>query len=126
MNINTRKKIIEEANKWKGTVYLFGGNSTDGIDCSHFVWQVYKKIVYPGMPYIFSDSSKDGMYFKRVTKSQLKQGDLVVWKSHIGIVDDPVLGTFIGAQCSTGVAKTFYTSGYWASEGVQYFLQSKW
>lgn len=51
----------------------------------------------------------------------------MVWFEHIGIVVDPILGTFIGAQRSTGVAGAYYSSGHWANtEPVEYFLQSKW
>lgn len=124
MHIATRDKIIKEAMSWKGAPYLWGGNSKAGIDCSHFVWQVYKAVVFPDMPYIFSDPSRDGSYFKRIDKAQVLKGDLVVWSGHIGIVVDPIQSTFIGAQTSTGVAGAFYGSGHWAN--VQYFLQSKW
>ena len=37
------RKIIEEARKYEGNPYVYGGNSlTEGIDCSHFVWRIYK------------------------------------------------------------------------------------
>ncbi len=36
----TRKAVLEIASEWKNTPYLMGGNSKDGIDCSHFVYQV--------------------------------------------------------------------------------------
>ncbi len=37
------RKIIEEAKKYEGNPYVYGGNSlTGGIDCSHFTWRVYK------------------------------------------------------------------------------------
>ena len=37
---HTRQAMMSAAEKWKGTPYLLGGNSTQGIDCSHFVYQV--------------------------------------------------------------------------------------
>lgn len=37
------RKIIEEAKKYEGNPYEWAGSSlTGGIDCSHFVWMVYK------------------------------------------------------------------------------------
>lgn len=126
MHVTTRDKIIQEAIKWKGTPYLWGGNSTAGIDCSHFVWQVYKTVVYDGLPYIFSSPSADAAWFNRVAESAVLKGDLIVWGAqHIGIVVDPDAGSFIGAQCSTGVAGAYYKSGYWNQNNI-YFLQFIW
>ena len=39
------RKILEEARKYEGYPYVYGGNSLSGrggIDCSHFTWRVYK------------------------------------------------------------------------------------
>ena len=37
------RKIIEEARKYEGNPYVYGGNSlTGGIDCSHFTYWVYR------------------------------------------------------------------------------------
>ncbi|MEZ5427777.1 MAG: NlpC/P60 family protein [Pyrinomonadaceae bacterium] len=119
----TRKKIIWEAMGWKGTRYLWGGNSRKGIDCSHFVWQIYHKIVDRAIPeHFFTSSANDSLFFKRVESQDVIKGDLIVWgNQHIGIVVEPGSGTFIGAQCSTGVAGAFFKKGYWAKE--HYFLQ---
>ncbi len=35
-----RSAMFKVAADWKGTPYIFGGNSKQGIDCSHFVYQV--------------------------------------------------------------------------------------
>lgn len=124
MDYTVRDKIIQEAISWKGVPYLYGGDSKTGIDCSHFVWRVYKAVVFPDMPYIFNDPSRDGEYFNQVAKEKVLKGDLVVWSGHIGIVVDPILGTFIGSQSTNGVSGAYYSSGYWSNHS--YFLQSKW
>ena len=122
----TRKKIIWEAIKWKGTRYVWGGNSKGGIDCSHFVWQIYHKIVNKAIPeHFFTSSANDYLFFNKVNAEEVKKGDIISFgNEHIGIVVEPDVGTFIGAQCSTGVAGTHYKRGYWASR-QHYFLQYK-
>jgi len=121
----TRKKIIWEAIDWKGTRYHWGGNSRGGIDCSHFVWQVYHKIVDRTIPvHFFTSSGNDHLLFNRISPTSVMKGDVIVWgEQHVGIVVEPNEGTFIGAQCSTGVAGAHYKHGYWAQP--HYFLQFK-
>jgi cell wall-associated NlpC family hydrolase len=122
----TRKKIIWEAIKWKRTPYVWGGNSRFGIDCSHFVWQVYHKVVNKAIPeHFFTSSANDELFFNRVNEGAVLKGDVIVWgEQHVGIVVEPGEGTFIGAQCSTGVAGAYYSHGYWAQK-PHYFLQYK-
>lgn len=39
---NEREKIVNVAMGWLGVSYRLFGNNKEGIDCSHFVLQVYK------------------------------------------------------------------------------------
>lgn len=127
LTLQKRKEIIWEALSWKKTPYIWGGNSKRGIDCSHFVWQVYHKIVSSRIPeHFFTSSANDYLFFNQITKNEAKKGDLIVWGSqHIGIVVEPDQGTFIGAQCSTGVAGAYYSKGYWSTVPGMYFLSYK-
>ncbi|MGL4422189.1 MAG: C40 family peptidase [Gemmataceae bacterium] len=108
-----REDIITTAQTWAGTKYNYGGNSSKGIDCSHFVWQVYKATVDPLMAYQTTSAMKSDPKFTTVTTPE--KGDIVLWDGHVGIVVDPTMGTFIGAQSSTGVAESNYkTNLYWS------------
>jgi cell wall-associated NlpC family hydrolase len=51
-NINpSNNPVANEALKYLGTPYVWGGNGlTTGIDCSHFVAQVYTRIGWPAPP----------------------------------------------------------------------------
>jgi cell wall-associated NlpC family hydrolase len=53
-------------------------------------------------------------YFVKVDTPQ--KGDLVHFTGHIGIVTNPDMGEFIGAQTSTGVHTANYKHGYWAGD----------
>lgn len=127
-----KKAMFEAGDEWKGTTYLYGGNSKQGIDCSHFVYQVLnearKKVASASnapepqlVDYRSTSTIEDSKLF--VSVSIPEPGDLVLWDGHVGIVVNPATGTFIGAQTSTGVAEANYLTGYWKDRGVKKFLR---
>jgi cell wall-associated NlpC family hydrolase len=104
------QEIIDEAKKYIGTPYLWGGNTPSGFDCSGFVKYVFTKF---------------GVSIPRTTETQWTAttpvnspsiGDLVFFQtykpgpSHVGIY----LGNnkFISAA-SSGVTISNMTSSYW-------------
>jgi cell wall-associated NlpC family hydrolase len=106
------QEIIDEAKKYIGTPYLWGGNTTSGFDCSGFVKYVFAKF---------------GVSLPRTTETQWTAstpvnapsiGDLVFFQtykpgpSHVGIY----LGNnkFISAA-SSGVTISDLTSSYWGT-----------
>ena len=108
------RNVLDEAHKKVGTPYLYGGNTDDGIDCSHFVHQVYNAagIQYPYLP-TSADWKKAGF---QETENP-RRGDIIMWDGHMGIVADPEKKIFIGAQSSTGVAEAGYEEGkYWGKK----------
>ena len=109
-----RKGIIRKAGEWTGTRYQFGGGSNQGIDCSHFVYEVFKAEVDPEMVYAATSGLLTSTAFADVLMPQT--GDLVFWPGHVAIVVDGPGGNFIGAQTSTGVAQASFTKGYWAGQ----------
>jgi cell wall-associated NlpC family hydrolase len=125
-----RNAIVEQAKKWIGTPYLFGGNSPSGIDCSHFVYQAVNDArkacapdsLEPQLLEYRSTGTIEASHLWLPTKD-LDKGDLVLWDGHAGIVLDPGLQTFIGAQSSTGVAVASYASGYWQKRAGMRFLR---
>jgi cell wall-associated NlpC family hydrolase len=113
-DINT---VATEAQAWKGTRYRYGGKDKNGIDCSHFVYQVYRQ-VFDGYDYRMASEYLNDETFAP-TKSPLI-GDVIVFPSvkgssaHVGIITDVNSAKFIGAQSSTGVKEASFASGtYW-------------
>ncbi len=113
------------ARAWKGTPYSYAGKSRNGIDCSHFVFEVYSQAV-PGFGYRMAREYLNDAKFVVVTDPQM--GDIIVFpgyrgsSDHVGIVTDAQTKMFIGSQSSTGVAETSFgpNTYYWGKRPYKF------
>jgi hypothetical protein len=89
-------EIVEKAISWIGTPYKYGGESSKGIDCSHFTWNVYKEA---GLEYSYKSTRE----FESLTTFQKVdrpyEGDVVLYKGHMGIYTN---GQMISARSGLG------------------------
>jgi hypothetical protein len=95
-------------------------HADDGLDCSHFVHDLYERA---GFSYEYANSSD--LYagieeFKRVSVAQA--GDLAVWRGHVGIVVDPAQRSFYSVLHS-GPRVDYYDSPYWRRRGRPRFFR---
>jgi len=95
-------------------------HADDGLDCSHFVHDLYERA---GFSYEYASSSD--LYagieeFKRVSVAQA--GDLAVWHGHVGIVVDPAQRSFYSVLHS-GPRVDYYDSPYWRRRGRPRFFR---
>lgn len=100
------KSLVKEATAWLGTPYKYGGNTRSGVDCSGFVYHVFRNSLDIILP---RNSGKQHDYCRKISKKDLSTGDLVFFAttrgskkvSHVGLyVGD---GKMIHASTSRGV-----------------------
>ena len=83
---DTAPMWVSTAERFKGAPYLWGGRSAAGFDCSGLV-QIALQSANIACP---RDSDQQMAALGRTTSSNnLRRGDLVFWKGHVGIMTSP-------------------------------------
>ncbi len=95
-------EILKDAEKYLGTPYKFGGNTSSGFDCSGFTVKVFEENSF-NLPRRSSDQAEAGQ-------------NIDIRVSHVGIVHD--IGNdgevrFIHASTSKGVIISSLNEKYW-------------
>lgn len=107
-------KVMREISRYMGAPYVYGGMSSQGIDCSGYTLQVYKSSVGKALP---RSSAAQASIGSPVPFESLKFGDLIFFNttgepnSHVGIYlgDD----LFAHASVSQGVTISSLESTYY-------------
>ena len=84
---STGNGIITFAKQFVGRPYVWGGNSlTDGIDCSHFVWQILTRCgAYDG-EYTTSDGWRS-LGTEVTSLDEARTGDVICYNGHVALYD---------------------------------------
>ncbi len=116
----TRSDVMQHIIDWLGTRYHYGGLSREGIDCSAFVREVYRKSFNVELPRTANMQSGIG---DNINRTGLQFGDLVffhttgrAYVSHVGIYIGE--GLFANSSCSKGVTVSSLESKYWAKRYI--------
>ncbi|HWB62666.1 MAG TPA: NlpC/P60 family protein [Chitinophagales bacterium] len=90
LRVADKPELYFEIYRWYRTCYHYGGNSQNGIDCSHFVNMLYEKIYGVTLgPSVWAILPQCHILKKGLKEAQ--EGDLVFFKirkgqvSHVGI-----------------------------------------
>jgi RHS repeat-associated protein len=76
--------FVTKAEEWIGTPYVYGGNSKKGIDCSHFVYNVFTDAGY-GYDYVSTSAFPPaGDDFVEVKPEDAQSGDVMLHDGHMG------------------------------------------
>ncbi|WP_075502526.1 NlpC/P60 family protein [Candidatus Pelagibacter communis] len=72
------KKIFKQFTKSK---YLWGGKTSEGIDCSALIqiYYYYNRVFFP------RDSKDQIKYCKKRAIKNFKEGNIIFWKGHVGV-----------------------------------------
>lgn len=119
------KQLIETVAGWLGTPYRSGSNSKRGTDCSGFVTRVYKEVYGIDL----SRSSRSMFHdVKRISKTQVKEGDLVFFRRgpkqpiyHVGIYlknNKFVHSASNGGVRISSLKESYYSRNYYAAGRV--------
>jgi len=114
LSATSNLKLYQFVYDWIGTPYRLGGGTKKGIDCSGFAFQLYNKVF---STLIGNNSRNIFSMVNPISKSELKEGDLVFFKiksrsiTHVGIY----LGNnrFAHASTSNGVTLSSLEEPYY-------------
>lgn len=81
---NLGDDYVAVAEKFIEAPYLWGGRSGFGLDCSALV-QLSLMMVGKSAP---RDSDMQASFGVEITRGELRRGDLVFWKGHVGIMEN--------------------------------------
>lgn len=115
-NITSIEKQLQNAHQeWQGTPYRYGGETSNGIDCSAFTQQVFQDFFDKDLPRNTRRQLQKGISIRR---RSIKTGDLVFFKTgrellHVGIFMGN--GDFLHASVSSGVMISNIGERYWAT-----------
>lgn len=116
MNGGEARRLVEEARRWIGTPYRYGGEDLSGADCSGMVMRVYEKALARKLP---RTSAEQHRFCVPVRREDLADGDLVFFSSkgagtnvsHVGIYVGK--GRFVHASTSKGVIESSLDEDYY-------------
>lgn len=110
-----RSTLMQAYREWKGTPYILGGASSNGVDCSSFVRIVFENYFGIDLPPNTRTQLNAGSGIRRLS---LRTGDLVFFRTgrktlHVGIITEGK--DFLHASTSKGVMISSLNEYYWSS-----------
>lgn len=105
--------LHNQAAKWRGVPYQWGGLSENGVDCSGLVYLIFLSRLGIKMPRTTAGQVRQGRW---VARKNLRPGDLVFFRigrhdRHVGIYLGK--GRFLHASVSDGVHVSSLSNAYW-------------
>lgn len=125
LEYNENKALLAKVTDWLGTPYRSGSASKKGTDCSGFVTRIYKEVYGVDL----SRSSRSMFHdVKRISKAEIKEGDLVFFRRgpgkpiyHVGIYlkkDKFIHSATNGGVIISSLKEGYYHRNYYAAGRV--------
>lgn len=123
--VSAGQRVVQIAEQFLGLPYVYGGSTPAGFDCSGFTSYVYKQLGYT-LNRVSADQIHNGV---PVSKSELRPGDLVLFKKkgasrihHVGIyvgdgmmIHSPQTGDVIKYA---SIVNGYYNNCYYAARRI--------
>ena len=111
-------KMFEFIDNWYGTPYRLGGATKKGIDCSAFSQFLFASVYGLSIP---RTAKEQYNLTNRISRTQLKEGDLIFFNtrggiSHVGVYLQN--NKFVHASTSGGVMISDIFDDYWARKFI--------
>lgn len=111
---DVRQQLQNAHQQWQGTPYRYGGENSNGIDCSAFTQRVFRDFFNTDLPRNTRSQLTEGAGVRR---RSIQTGDLIFFKTgrkslHVGISMGN--GNFLHASQSSGVMVSNLGEQYWA------------
>lgn len=111
-------KMFEFIDDWYGTPYRLGGTTKKGVDCSAFSQFLFAAVYGFNIP---RTAREQYDLTTRISRTQLKEGDLIFFNTHGGISHVGVYlqnNKFVHASTSGGVMISDIFEEYWSGKFV--------
>lgn len=111
------RSLLDEARRWLGVKYAYGGHSKAGTDCSGMVMEVFQSAAGLKLP---RSSREQYSYCKNIDRKELKPGDLVFFANNLRTGRIGHVGLYVGggrmihASTSRGVIVSGLGEEYWS------------
>jgi len=110
----TNTNLYNKIEEWWGTSYCMGGTTKSCVDCSAFTGAVIRDVYRINLPRTASEQYDAS---NKVDKENLKEGDLVFFKTKKGYVNHVGVyltnNKFVHASTSNGVMISDLDENYW-------------
>lgn len=111
--ITDKESLYYSYKKWKGTPYLWGGETRFGIDCSAFMQRIYEEVYKFNIPRTTVEQMDVG---KNPGYQNRKTGDLIFFKTgadtfHVGVYYEN--DNFFHSSSTFGVTMSNLNEDYW-------------
>ena len=111
-------KMFEFIDDWYGTPYRLGGTTKKGVDCSAFSQFLFASVYGLSIP---RTAREQYSLTNRISRTDLKEGDLIFFNTHGGISHVGVYlqnNKFVHSSTSGGVMISDIFDEYWARKFV--------